>query len=410
MSKPTVVHLITSLKFGGAERFLLDVFPHLDHKTYNHIIYPLMHTGELLSDDKYPVYEYNTSPFWLTVFTARKGWHKWFKPLLPFYYFYRSIRYLNSNTSDTTIVYICQLGLAFSFADKCKNWLSKNPCHWVLRVGSDIDSPIYFPKPIESLCVKAVYPLFKTMLSQAPTITTVDPELSQKIIKRFKQTRSKVHTISNCCQPIPPTKETEPTSHLNASIEKQLGDKWFIAAGRLHYQKGFDFLIKAFKTFQTTHPDYKLVILGEGSQRQELERLIQQLNLNNHVLLPGFIKNPERLIAKARACIVSSRSEGFCKVIVEAMMVGQIVISDDCDFGPRTIIKHCENGFLYTHQTIDALIQQLKEVIELPASTREAISDAAQERASDFSPLQVAKTYQALLNNHKEGKLKVITI
>ena len=100
----------------------------------------------------------------------------------------------------------------------------------------------------------------------------------------------------------------------------------FVAAGRLHQQKGFDRLIEALKNFESTH-DWRLTILGEGEQRKNLEQLIAQNNLSEKVSLPGLSDHPWPEFAKADCFLLPSRSEGMPNVVLESLACGTPVIA-----------------------------------------------------------------------------------
>jgi glycosyltransferase involved in cell wall biosynthesis len=90
-----------------------------------------------------------------------------------------------------------------------------------------------------------------------------------------------------------------------------------LAAGRLHPQKGFDLLIRAFARLRAPC-GARLVILGEGPERRALERLIAELGLGNRVALPGFDANPYPYMARATVFALSSHFEALGNVLVEA--------------------------------------------------------------------------------------------
>jgi len=110
-----------------------------------------------------------------------------------------------------------------------------------------------------------------------------------------------------------------------------------LAVGRLHRQKGFDTLIRAFEIARA-ELDCRLVILGEGGERQTLERRAEQSGLAYDIDLPGFCENPFALMAQAGAFVLSSRWEGFPNALIEAMACGAPVIATDCPSGPREIM------------------------------------------------------------------------
>ena len=104
--------------------------------------------------------------------------------------------------------------------------------------------------------------------------------------------------------------------------------KYILGVGRLTKQKRFDLLIKAYH--KANVKDHKLVILGEGNQRCELERLIAELDLVDSVIMPGFVCNPYPWYKAATLFVLSSDCEGFGNVIVEALACGAPVISTNC--------------------------------------------------------------------------------
>lgn len=118
---------------------------------------------------------------------------------------------------------------------------------------------------------------------------------------------------------------------------------WFdrrvvVAVGRLHRQKGFDLLIRAFAEVLREGLDWKLLIVGEGPERGRLQRLVAELALEERVWLPGFIRNPYALMARSHLFVLSSRYEGLPTVLIEALALGLPVVAADCYSGPREIL------------------------------------------------------------------------
>src|SRR5690606_28231306 len=104
--------------------------------------------------------------------------------------------------------------------------------------------------------------------------------------------------------------------------------KTIVSAGRLIKIKGFDILIKAFSQLETK--DYNLIILGEGDERVNLEKLIRELNLENRVFLPGFTKDVYSYFHHASICVVSSIKEGFPNVLLQMMSQNNNVVTTLC--------------------------------------------------------------------------------
>ena len=99
---------------------------------------------------------------------------------------------------------------------------------------------------------------------------------------------------------------------------------YIISVGRLTKQKRFDVLIESYAMSKLP---CKLVILGEGNQRDNIESLINKYNLHGKVLLPGFDGNPYRWLDKAKFFVLSSDVEGFGNVVLEALACGLPVVS-----------------------------------------------------------------------------------
>ena len=163
-----------------------------------------------------------------------------------------------------------------------------------------------------------------------------------------------------------------------AEIEKSCRDvvehPWFseaipviISAGRLVGQKNFEMLIIAFSMMLDKGYKGRLIILGKGEKRSELESLIEKLGVCNEVLLMGHERNPFKYIVKSSIFVLPSLWEGFPNVLLEAMACGTAVISTDCLSGPKEIIDNHENGLLIASnnavQLCDAMIRLLDDEI-----------------------------------------------
>lgn len=135
-------------------------------------------------------------------------------------------------------------------------------------------------------------------------------------------------------------------------MAEPLDDPWFsdggpipiVAAGSLAPYKGFADLIRAIALV----PEVRLIILGEGSQRAELEALIAQLGLQDRVRLHGRVANPLKYFARARIYALSSYAEGMPNVLVEAMLCGCTPVATDCRTGPRELLHDGRFGYLAT--------------------------------------------------------------
>jgi glycosyltransferase involved in cell wall biosynthesis len=113
--------------------------------------------------------------------------------------------------------------------------------------------------------------------------------------------------------------------------------EFICAAGRLIPIKGFSVLINAFKGISADHINLKLIILGDGPERNELIELIYKLKLEDRVILKGFVSNPYPYFKKAKLCVVSSIEEGFPNVLLQMVALNTAVVSTLCAGGIEDI-------------------------------------------------------------------------
>lgn len=114
--------------------------------------------------------------------------------------------------------------------------------------------------------------------------------------------------------------------------------EFFVNVGRLHPQKNQKRLILQFSHFHATYQNIKLLIIGSGELKPELESYITELRLDNSVKIVSYNPNPFIYIARAKAMILSSHYEGLPNVILETMTLGCPIISVDCMAGPRELL------------------------------------------------------------------------
>lgn len=136
-----------------------------------------------------------------------------------------------------------------------------------------------------------------------------------------------------------------------------------LSVGRLAPQKGHDLLIRSFSMISADFPEWSILIAGEGPEKENLERLVKELNLNERVIFYGLHNDPRELMLQSSLFILPSRYEGFPNALVEAMSCGMPVISFDCPHGPSDIIKNGEDGVLVPPENIEGLASAMKNLM-----------------------------------------------
>ncbi len=173
-----------------------------------------------------------------------------------------------------------------------------------------------------------------------------------------------------------------------------------LAAGRLHEHKGFDLLIRAFQSIADYFPDWDLVILGEGAERDNLQAQIDAAGLSNRILMPGRVGNIGDWYAQSDLYVLSSRVEGLSNTLLESMASGLAPVAFDCETGPREIIRDGIDGVLVTPvEDADALAAHLSDLMAHPEK-RGAYAKRAVDVLDRFSIVRVMALWRQVFERY----------
>lgn len=189
------------------------------------------------------------------------------------------------------------------------------------------------------------------------------------------------------------------TPEVVAKTQEPVDHPWFapgeppvlLGVGRLVSQKDFPTLIRAFALVRQERPA-RLMILGEGQDRPQLEALVRSLNLEADVALPGFAENPYAYMAQASVFVLSSIFEGFGNVVAEALAAGTPVVSTDCESGPAEILENGRYGRLTPTRDPEAIARAVLQTLDEPRNSPELIA-----RAQSFSVANITDQYLQVL-------------
>jgi colanic acid/amylovoran biosynthesis glycosyltransferase len=180
-----------------------------------------------------------------------------------------------------------------------------------------------------------------------------------------------------------------------------------LAVGRLHRVKDHAFLIHACASLRRAGVEFECAIAGEGPERRNLERLIRELSLERHVMLPGHIGWPElgSVYDRADLVVLTSRSEGLPLVLMEAMARKKLVLAPNITAIPELVIPG-ETGFLYQARSMHDLLSKLLLIYGLMRAKESGLASAGALRSCDLDQirerarLQVREKFDRTRNLH----------
>ena len=263
--------------------------------------------------------------------------------------------------------------------------------------------------------------IFKREYKKADAVIPNSEGLKRDLIENFDLPENKIKVINNPC----PVEEIQEKSE--EDLEKEEIETFekptIITVGSLTEQKGHWHLIRAFKEAKKEIKELNLVIVGEGPLRSYLERLVENLDLENDVHFLGFKDNPFKYVSRSEVFVLSSLYEGLPNVIIESLACGTPVISTDCKSGPREIlapntditkntknIEKAEYGILTP--TLDGekrkanepiikeeeiLSRAMTQIINNKEMKKE-YSENARERVKEFRPDRIMKKWKKIIN------------
>tara|TARA_R110000744_G_scaffold189596_8_gene308695 strand:- start:33 stop:1130 length:1098 start_codon:yes stop_codon:yes gene_type:complete len=329
MKKPKITFIIYSLSLGGAERVLSTLANNLI-KNYEVSVITIAEIDSFYNLDS----EIKVTS---CIKENRKG--SWLiEPLYRNYLILKKINVIvKENNTDLIISFMTTanvLGTLIGLLNKVPVIISErtNPYHQRI------------PK---------IWDLLRTITYRFSDVLVVQTETIKKFFDK------KISTKKLIILPNPISIELTNKRFLTDQSQKK---NIVLSVGRLNSLKAFDMLIKAFA--QTNHTNWELWIAGDGQEHNNLQKLINELELNDHVKLLGLVKDIYKLYNISKIFAFSSTYEGFPNVLIEAMHFGLACVSTDCPTGPSELIKNGENGYLVPVGDIDEMRDKLSSLMK----------------------------------------------
>lgn len=361
---------------GGAERVLLELLRHLDREKYRLSIVMTRMDGVLVSEIPPDVKIIDRSDL------------------------YKSSRYfLKRVWGLAKIIKVEKADLVISFLTganrslmRCRYLVDDN-VKFILREGNN---PTHIKKSAYSIKEKILSEReVKFFYPKADRIIAASNGIVTSFVEKWGIEPDKFRVIHNMVD----LKKVGKTNKIENFFQPD--KKYIIAAGRLVKQKGYGDMIRAFSKVIKQVPS-KLIILGDGPERDNIEKMIKKLSLENDVYIPGFVKNPWEYMKASDVYISTSHYEGFHLTIAEAMACGIVPVATDCDYGPREIINDGKNGRLLPVGDIKGLSNAVVDLLNND-ELREMMSSSAKNRAEAFDVKNIVQQYGQLFDDLMEG-------
>lgn len=239
--------------------------------------------------------------------------------------------------------------------------------------------------------------LMKCIYRHADKVVAISQELADDLSKM-------VHVPVSCIYN--PTYSED----FSKMAEEEVADQWFeqdkpivLSVGRLEKQKDFVTLIKAFAKVKACM-ECRLVLVGDGSQREKLEKIVDNLNLKENVKILGFDPNPYKYMVRADLFVVSSIYEGLCNTVIEATALKTPCVVTDCKSGPKEILLYGDGGKVVNVGDVDAMADAILWVLNHENDAR-LLMEKAYRGLSRFTLEATGSRYLDIIENNISGEI-----
>ncbi len=313
-----IAFYLPSLRGGGAEKVMLNLATEFANRGYTIDMVLVQDRGEYLDDvpDSVNIVDLNTKRFLAAL------------PSLA--------RYLQREQPDAMLSTIDTANITAILAKRA----SRVSTRIVIRISNMLSTK----EANGELKHRLVHRTAKYVYPYADEIVVVSDGVGEDILKMTDASPEQITTIYN------PSvteellnKRDEPVDHPWFSEDQDI--PVILGVGELTEQKDFETLIRSFNRI-IEQQKARLVILGEGPKRKDLETLIEELGLAEFISMPGFVDNPYAYMSKTEVFVLCSQWEGCPNVLIEAMACGAAVVSTDCPSGPKEILDGGAHGLL----------------------------------------------------------------
>jgi len=174
-------------------------------------------------------------------------------------------------------------------------------------------------------------------------------------------------------------------------------NNYLLAAGRLTKQKNFKFLIECFEKIYKNNKNLSLIILGEGDEKKYLEKIILEKQLDKKILLAGYKENILDYMRNSFCFVLSSLWEDPGFVLFEAGMTNTIILSSNCETGPKDLLENKVNSFVFESDNSESFINSFNELKNLNEFKKKQIKINMKKSLKKFTLFEHYKKIKTIL-------------
>jgi glycosyltransferase involved in cell wall biosynthesis len=294
-----------------------------------------------------------------------------------FYSFFKLLKIINKEKPDYFIIHLITslpifLSIFFNKNTKLILRISGYPNLHVLR--------LIFWKIFSSKIYKVTCPTLSTVnmiknlkiFDDDKVILLRDPVVDMENIKNKREEKLEINNINK--------------------------DNTIVSIGRLTKQKNFLFIINSFKKLLTKYPYYKLIILGEGEQKDLILKEIKKLNLQANIFCLGFKKNINNYLFNSSIFLSASYYEDPGFALLEACLNNTTILSANTSGGPEEFLKHNKNSFIFQNNNIEDFMLKFEQLLNCSEQQLKKINLNAKKIVLDYSKFRHFNQLKKILN------------
>jgi len=365
-----IAYIINNLTVGGAEKLLLSTVKRLNKEKYDITVCPMFKENALLNDFQRTGVKVRC----LNMYNKRD-----IRGLFKLYQFFKS------HKIDIVHTHLLE---ADTFGRFAAIW-AKVPI--IITTTHSVDS-----WKLNNRRFRTKFRLFLNRIADkhSNAIITVSDYIKNYLIEHEKTDPKKIHVIKNGIE-IQKNKKPSIDKHKQETIV--LG-----CVGRLFEEKGFGYLLRAFKKAQNQHPNLKLLIAGDGPLRAELEKLAYELGVSSDTEFMGVLDDIPTFLNKLDIFVLSSIQEGIPLGLLEAMAAGKPIVATKVGGIPE-VVDNGSDGILVAAANVAELNEAIVSLIQ-DERKRKEMGRNARRKVVDFFNLdkavrQLEDLYEKLLEN-----------